>query len=82
MASGQSAAQTRQDEAVGESINYVFATDLGSGVYDFDGRTLQIYQLTYEKWLREAKPGQIGVRFDLPITFGFLLSTSLRSPSY
>ena len=71
MASGQSAAQTRQDEAVGESINYVFATDLGSGVYDFDGRTLQIYQLTYEKWLREAKPGQIGVRFDLPITFGF-----------
>ena len=37
-------AETRQDEAVGQSINYVFATELGSGVYDLDGRTLQIYR--------------------------------------
>ena len=38
--------ETRQDEAVGASLNYVFATELGSGVYDLDGRTLQIYRLT------------------------------------
>ena len=60
-----------EDEAVGSSVNYVFATDLGSGVYDLDGRTLQIYKLTYEKELREPTPEQLGVRFDLPVTFGF-----------
>jgi len=67
-------AQTPADDenaAVGQSINYVFATDLGSGVYDLDGRTLQIYKLTYEKELRETTPDQLGVRFDLPLTFGF-----------
>jgi len=64
-------AERRQDEAVGASISYVFATDLGSGVYDLGGRTLQIYRLTYEKELREARPGHVGVSFDLPATFGF-----------
>lgn len=56
---------------MGSSINYVFATDLGSGVYDLNGRTLQIYQLTYRKDLREATPEKFGVRFELPVTFGF-----------
>ncbi len=64
--------ETRQDDAVGASLNYVFATELGSGVYDLDGRTLQIYRLTYEKELREVKQNATGVRFVLPITFGFL----------
>ena len=49
----------------------MFATDLGSGVYDLDGRTLQIYQLTYRKELREATPEKFGVDFELPVTFGF-----------
>ena len=62
---------TRRDEAVGSSINYVFATDLGSGVYDLDGRTLQIYQLTYRKTLREGAQDRLGVRFDVPVTLGF-----------
>jgi hypothetical protein len=70
-AQAQSVAATTQDEAVGASINYVFATDLGSGVYELDGRTLQIYQLTYEHALREATPQHFGVAFDLPVTFGF-----------
>src|SRR5262245_47375886 len=65
------AAERRENEAVSNSISYVFATDLGSGVYDLDGRTLQIYRLTYEKELREAAPGKVGVTFDLPVTFGF-----------
>lgn len=64
-------AETREDEAVGASVSYVFATDLGSGVYDLDGRTLQIYQLTWRKYLREATPEKFGVRFELPVTFGF-----------
>jgi hypothetical protein len=67
----QTAAERQEDEAVGASINYVFATDLGSGVYDLDGRTLQIYQLTYRRQLRETTPDTFGVRFELPVTFGF-----------
>lgn len=68
---GAQTAETREDQAVGESLNYVFATDLGSGVYDLDGRTLQIYRFTYEKELREADEDTLGVLFVLPLTFGF-----------
>lgn len=67
----QTAAETRENEAVGQSINYVFATELGSGVYDFDGRTLQIYRFTYEKELRKVDEESMGVRFVAPLTFGF-----------
>jgi hypothetical protein len=67
----QSTAERTTDEAVSSSISYVFATDLGSGVYNLDGRTLQIYRLTYDKELREAAPGKVGVNVDVPITFGF-----------
>jgi hypothetical protein len=65
-------AETREDQAVGASLNYVFATELGSGVYDLDGRTLQIYRLTYDKVLREADADSTGLKFVLPVTFGFL----------
>jgi hypothetical protein len=64
-------AEEEEDEAVGQSINYVFATELGSGVYDLDGRSLQIYRYTYQKELREVRPDQLGVRFVLPVTAGF-----------
>jgi hypothetical protein len=67
----QSAAETQQDEAVGQSINYVFATDLGSGVYNLDGRTLQIYRYTWRKELREVDANTTGLRFVVPITAGF-----------
>lgn len=61
----------RRDAAVSDSISYVFATDLGSGVYDLGGRTLQIYRLTYEKSLRDATPRSFGIGVDVPATFGF-----------
>ncbi|HEV7609315.1 MAG TPA: hypothetical protein VGO61_18395 [Steroidobacteraceae bacterium] len=67
----QSAADTAQDEAVGQSVNYVFATDLGSGVYNLDGRTLQIYRFNWRKELREVDADTTGLRFILPITAGF-----------
>jgi hypothetical protein len=70
-AHAQQAAATREEKAVGSSVSYVFATDLGSGVYDMGGRSLQVYQLTYEKELREPRPGHVGVEFELPVTFGF-----------
>jgi len=71
IAFAQAPADQREDAAVGQSINYVFATDLGSGVYSLGGRTLQIYRLTYEKDLRAARDDQLGARFVLPITAGF-----------
>jgi hypothetical protein len=64
-------AAVREDEAVGQSINYVFATDLGSGVYDLGGRTLQIYRYTWLNELRETRVDQLGARFVLPVTAGF-----------
>lgn len=64
-------AQEPRDEPIAASVNYVFATDLGSGIYDLDGRTLQVYRFTYEKMLREADDGQVGVQFELPATLGF-----------
>lgn len=67
----QSAGETREDQAVGAAINYVFATDLGSGVYELDGRTLQIYRYTWRRELREPRPGRIGLRFTVPLTAGF-----------
>ena len=70
-AGAQTPAETAEDEAVGQSLNYVFATDLGSGVYDLGGRTLQIYRFTYEKVLREVDDNSWGVSFVMPLTFGF-----------
>jgi hypothetical protein len=70
-AHAQAPAETREDEAVGDSINYVFATDLGSGLYDLGGRSLQIYRYTYRRDLREVTPSKMGVRFVLPVTAGF-----------
>lgn len=67
----QAPTETREDEAVGDSINYVFATDLGSGLYDLGGRSLQIYRYTWRKDLREVTPDQVGLRFVLPVTAGF-----------
>jgi hypothetical protein len=60
-----------EEEAVSQSVNYVFATDLGSGLYDFDGRSLQIYRYTYRKELRATAADKVGVRFVLPVTAGF-----------
>jgi hypothetical protein len=76
-AAAQTAAETQTDEAVGQSINYVFATDLGSGLYDLDGRTLQIYRFTYREELRETGADTMGVRLVLPLTFGFFDFTPL-----
>ncbi len=70
-------AETREDDAVGQSINYVFATDLGSGVYDLEGRTLQIYRFTWRRDLRETRADQAGLRFVLPVTAGFFDFTPL-----
>lgn len=70
-ACAQTPGEAREDQAVGNSINYVFATDLGSGVYELAGRTLQIYRYTYRKDLFVQSARAPGVRFVLPVTAGF-----------
>lgn len=68
---GQTPAPRSESEAVAESVNHVFSTELGSGVYDLGGRTLQVYRLTWGKYLRDPDEDTMGIRFTLPATFGF-----------
>lgn len=51
--------------------NYAFATQLGSGIYEVNGRTVQIYRLTGALRLREVDEGKWGALLRVPITFGF-----------
>jgi hypothetical protein len=54
------------------SVPYAFAAELGSGVYDFGGRTLQVYRLPISWSLRPAEPDKVGWRLRVPVTAGFL----------
>jgi hypothetical protein len=54
------------------SVPYAFAAELGSGVYDFGGRTLQVYRLPISWSLRPAEPDTVGLRLRVPVTAGFL----------
>ena len=62
---------TRQAESP-PAVPYAFAAELGSGVYDFGGRTLQVYRLPISWPLRTAGPGTVGWRLRVPVTAGFL----------
>ena len=53
-------------------INYAFATQLGSGVYDVSGRTLQIYRVPCSYAFTEPATDRPGIRLTLPVTFGLL----------
>jgi hypothetical protein len=59
----------RANEA--DLVHYAFATQLGSGIYSVDGRTLQIYRLPFGWQASEPSGGRPGVRFALPTTIGF-----------
>jgi hypothetical protein len=52
------------------TASYAFASELGSGVYDLGGRTLQVYRLPFGYTLRAAAPGRAGRRLILPVTAG------------
>ena len=58
----------------------MFATELGSGIYDMDGRSLQVYRLPLQRPLREAKDDRTGVRIVYPVTLGFLDFTPFDIP--
>jgi hypothetical protein len=69
---GMDAAHAAQPADTGFA-NFAFASELGSGIYEVDGRTLQVYQLQPSYKLRAAAPrgGRPGIRLVLPITLGF-----------
>ncbi len=52
--------------------SYAFAHEFGSGVYDFNGRTLQVYGLPLGWTAVEPDQDQPGLRLRLPVTLGFL----------
>jgi len=54
------------------AVNYAFATQLGSGVYDVSGRTVQIYRLPFAFTPRPEARGRLGVRVMIPVTIGFV----------
>lgn len=53
--------------------NYAFASELGSGIYETDGRTITVYTLQPGYQLRDAEPngGSPGIRIIVPLTVGF-----------
>ena len=53
--------------------NYEFASELGSGIYEVAGRTIQVYQLRPSYNLRPASPRAAppGINLISPVTVGF-----------
>lgn len=80
LVTGIAAAAPRPHLAPAESVNYVFASELGSGIYDLNGRSLQVYRLRPRHNWREATPGSPGLRFVVPVTVGFFDFSPLDIP--
>jgi len=53
------------------TINYAFSSQLGSGIYRVDERTVQIYRLSFSLLLRDPEERGWGLRLRFPFTFGF-----------
>ena len=53
-------------------VNYAYATQLGSGVYNISGRTLQIYRLPFGYTFSQPSGKRPGVRLTMPLTIGFV----------
>lgn len=58
-----------EDEA--SHLNYAFAVYLGSGIYNVDGRTIQIYRIPISYTIRRIEDRAWGMRVRVPLTFGF-----------
>ena len=51
--------------------NFAFATQLGSGIYTIDGRTIQIYRLPLSYTVRPETEDRWGLKITFPMTVGF-----------
>jgi len=68
-AAAEGRAATRADQ---QFTSYAFAHEFGSGVYDFNGRTLQVYGLPFGWTFLDRTEQNPGLRLRLPVTLGFL----------
>lgn len=59
------------DAESGERLNYAFASELGSGVYNLSGHTIQIYRLPLFFPVRNVEEKSPGIRVDFPVCLGF-----------
>jgi len=73
---GPAPAQTVDPRSATNNINYAFSSELGSGVYELDGRIMQVYRLPLWWTLRDATDERPALRFVMPTTFGFFDFTS------
>jgi hypothetical protein len=53
------------------NLHYAFANQLGSGIYDVKGNTVQIYRLAGSLNLVSLEDHDYGLRLILPVTLGF-----------
>lgn len=51
-------------------VHFAFASQLGSGIYSVDGRTLQIYRLPFSWEVADPEGRRPGVRLRMPATIG------------
>jgi hypothetical protein len=67
------AAATEPLSAAGVDVaNFAYASQLGSGIYSLNGRTLQVYRVPLSWQLREPAAGRPGLRLRAPVTFGLI----------
>lgn len=69
-------AEALDSRSATNNLNYAFASELGSGVYDLDGRIMQVYRLPLWWNLRDPQDDRPGIRLVMPTTFGFFDFTS------
>lgn len=65
---------SRAEDELGNTVNYAFATQLGSGIYNINGRIVQIYRITGTIPIRSSGEGgeeRLGLRLRVPLTIGF-----------
>jgi hypothetical protein len=67
-APARGAALSRSEQTI---ANFSFASQLGSGIYSVNGRTIQIYRLPLSWDYRQPGRSQTGVRLLMPLTLGF-----------
>ncbi len=62
------AALNRSEQTI---ANFSFASQLGSGIYSVNGRTIQIYRLPISWDYRQPSETQSGISLLMPLTLGF-----------
>jgi len=63
------AGQAEEEEDL--PINFVFATQLGTGIYNVGGQTVQVYRIPISHTIRKLDNHPWGLKLKFPITFGF-----------